>query len=50
MIGISKHRGYRLHPPDSPDAEALLTERGLSRAATPSPPALAARRRRSLSR
>ena len=32
MIGISKHRGYRLHPPDSPDAEALLTERGLSRA------------------
>ena len=32
MIGISKHRGYHLHPHDSPDAEALLTERGLSRA------------------
>jgi hypothetical protein len=32
MIGISKHRGYRLHPPDSPEAEALLTERGLTRA------------------
>ena len=24
MIGISRSRGYRLHPPDSPEAEALL--------------------------
>jgi hypothetical protein len=32
MIGTSKSRGYRLHLPDSPEAEALLTERGLTRA------------------
>ena len=32
MIGTSKSRGYRLYPPDSPEAEALLTERGLTRA------------------
>ena len=32
IIEPSKRRGYRLHPPDSPDAEALLTERGLTRA------------------
>jgi hypothetical protein len=32
MIGISKPRGYRLHAADSPEAEALLTERGLTRA------------------
>jgi hypothetical protein len=30
MTGISNRRGYRLHAPDSPEAEALLTERGLS--------------------
>jgi hypothetical protein len=32
MIGISKRRGYRLHSPDSPAFEALLSERGLTRA------------------
>jgi hypothetical protein len=32
MIGTSKSRGYRLHAPDSLEAEALLTERGLTRA------------------
>jgi hypothetical protein len=32
MIGISKHRGYRLHAPNSPEFEALLSERGLTRA------------------
>jgi hypothetical protein len=31
MIGISKRRGYCLHPPDSVEAEALLTERALTR-------------------
>jgi hypothetical protein len=31
-IGPSRRRGYRLHAPDSPEAEALLTERGLTRA------------------
>src|ERR671919_1942799 len=32
MIGFPRRRGYRLHAPDSPEAEALLTERGLTRA------------------
>jgi hypothetical protein len=32
VTGISRHRGYRLHAPDSPEAEALLSERGLTRA------------------
>jgi hypothetical protein len=32
MLGIPRRRGYRLHPPDSPEAEALLSERGLTRA------------------
>jgi hypothetical protein len=32
MTGIPRRRGYQLHPPDSPEAEALLTERGLTRA------------------
>jgi hypothetical protein len=32
MTGIPKRRGYQLHAPDSPEAEALLTERGLTRA------------------
>jgi hypothetical protein len=32
MTGIPRRRGYRLHPPDSPEAEALLSERGLTRA------------------
>jgi hypothetical protein len=32
MIGISRSRGYRLHDPNSREAEALLTERGLTRA------------------
>jgi hypothetical protein len=27
-----RRRGYRLHAPDSPEAEALLAERGLTRA------------------
>jgi hypothetical protein len=31
-IGPSRRRGYRLHAPDSPEAEALLAERGLTRA------------------
>ena len=31
MIRAPRRRGYRLHPPDSPEAEALLTERGLTR-------------------
>jgi hypothetical protein len=31
-IGPSRRRGYRLHPPDSPEADALLSERGLTRA------------------
>jgi hypothetical protein len=31
-IGRPRRGGYRLHPPDSPEAEALLTERGLTRA------------------
>jgi hypothetical protein len=31
-IGPSRRRGYQLHPPDSPEAEALLNERGLTRA------------------
>jgi hypothetical protein len=31
MTGTPKRRGYQLHAPDSPEAEALLTERGLSR-------------------
>jgi hypothetical protein len=30
-IGPSRRRGYWLHAPDSPEAEALLTERGLTR-------------------
>jgi hypothetical protein len=32
MIGSPRRGGYRLHPPDSPEAEALLSERGLTRA------------------
>jgi hypothetical protein len=32
MTGTPRHRGYRLHAPDSPEAEALLNERGLTRA------------------
>jgi hypothetical protein len=32
MTGTPRRRGYQLHPPDSPEAEALLIERGLSRA------------------
>jgi hypothetical protein len=32
MTGISRRRGYQLHAPDGPEAEALLSERGLSRA------------------
>jgi hypothetical protein len=32
MHGLLKQPGYRLHAPDSPEAEALLTERGLTRA------------------
>jgi hypothetical protein len=31
MIATPKPRGYQLHAPDSPDAEALLAERGLTR-------------------
>jgi hypothetical protein len=30
MHGLLKQRGYRLHPPDSPEAGALLAEQGLS--------------------
>ena len=30
MRGLSKQPGYRLHPPDSPEAEALLAEQGLT--------------------
>src|ERR671918_867060 len=29
MHGLLKQPGYRLHPPDSPEAGALLTEQGL---------------------
>jgi hypothetical protein len=32
MRGTPRRGGYRLHPPDSPEAEALLSERGLTRA------------------
>jgi hypothetical protein len=32
MLGIPRRGGYRLHPPESPEAEALLIERGLTRA------------------
>ena len=32
MIGTPRRGGYRLHAPDSPEAEALLSERGLTRA------------------
>jgi hypothetical protein len=32
IIEPSRRRGYRLHAPDSPEAEALLSERGLTRA------------------
>ena len=31
MIERPRRRGYRLHPPDSAEAEALLSERGLAR-------------------
>ena len=31
-IGPPRRRGYQLHAPDSPEAEALLTKRGLTRA------------------
>ena len=31
MAGIPRRRGYRLHAPDSPEAEALLTEQSLTR-------------------
>ena len=31
MIGTPRRRGYQLHAPDSPEAEALLKERGLTR-------------------
>ena len=30
IIERRRRRGYRLHAPDSPEAEALLTERGLT--------------------
>jgi hypothetical protein len=30
MTGIPRRRGYQLHPPDSPEAKALLIERGLT--------------------
>jgi hypothetical protein len=33
MIRAPRRRGYRLYAPHSPEAEALLTERGLTRAA-----------------
>jgi hypothetical protein len=32
IIERSRRAGYRLHAPDSPEAEALLIERGLTRA------------------
>jgi hypothetical protein len=32
IIERPRRRGYRLDPPDSPEAEALLSERGLTRA------------------
>jgi hypothetical protein len=32
LIERPRRRGYQLHAPDSPEAEALLTERGLTRA------------------
>ena len=32
MQGLLKRPGYRLYPPDSPEAAALLAEQGLSRA------------------
>jgi hypothetical protein len=32
MTGISNRRGYQLHAQGSPEAEALLSERGLTRA------------------
>ena len=32
IIERPRRRGYRLHAPDSPEAEALLIERGLTRA------------------
>ena len=32
MIETLKRGGYQLHPPDSPQAEALLIEQGLTRA------------------
>jgi hypothetical protein len=32
IIEPSGRRGYQLHAPDSPEAEALLSERGLTRA------------------
>jgi hypothetical protein len=32
MQGLLKQPGYRLYPPDSPKARALLAERGLTRA------------------
>jgi hypothetical protein len=32
MFGTPRRGGYRLHPPDSPEAETLLIERGLTRA------------------
>jgi hypothetical protein len=31
MIETPRRRGYQLHPPGSPEAEALLRERGLTR-------------------
>jgi hypothetical protein len=32
MLATPRRGGYRLHPPDSAEAEALLSERGLTRA------------------
>jgi hypothetical protein len=32
IIEAPRRRGYQLHAPDSPEAEALLSERGLTRA------------------
>jgi hypothetical protein len=32
IIERRRRRGYQLHAPDSPEAEALLTKRGLTRA------------------
>jgi hypothetical protein len=32
IAGLLRRRGYQLHAPDSREAEALLTERGLTRA------------------